>query len=534
MESIFNQVLLADNLADLFALRVAESPEQVMARFDDEIVTYIEMKSRVDQVRASLQRDGAKKGERVATYLHNSVTHLTILLACACEGIVWCPINVSVARSDLRYALTDLEPAVIFVGRDLAATFEEAEIEGLTPIYVEDETQGLNGIEDWLSLDEPEIAPKILPSDSLAIIYSGGTTGLPKGIIMSHFGAVAHALRFNEMSEFETEEHFFSALQFYHGWMPLMVLPFCIYYGHQFCFWRWWSTSKFRDYVRKYEATIIDPYVGMVGTLMQSPPQPGDRDMTPRLAIGGYGGDDAMSISLRSRFEKQFGIETLQVYGLTEVGGLACVEFSGESHKPGSTGKTRGWYSITVADEDGIEVKPRTIGEILVRPNVPNILAKGYHNRWQETVHSWRDLWVHTGDLAYVDEDGDLFFVGRKGHFVRRRGELVSVFEVELTLLAFPGVREVAVVGVPSEMGEDDIKACVVCRDEKIDPTELLAFCEKEIAYFKVPRFVEFLDELPRSALKHEIERFRLIKSGVEGVWDRTKFESNRGGRRRK
>jgi len=172
-------------------------------------------------------------------------------------------------------------------------------------------------------------------------------------------------------------------------------------------------------------------------------------------------------------------------------------------------------------DEEGLPLSCGQIGEIRVRPRAPHMMAHGYLNRPEETLRNWRDLWVHTGDHGYLDAEGDLFFVGRQGHFLRRRGELVSVAEVEEVVGRFAGVLEVAIVAVPSELAEDDIKCCVVPEPgAKLEPRKLVEFCAGKLARFKVPRFVEEWDALPRTATKAEIDRAVLQRSGVENAWD--------------
>lgn len=310
------------------------------------------------------------------------------------------------------------------------------------------------------------------------------------------------------MAQFEEREVFFSTLQFSHAWTPLTVLPFCLYYGHVFAFWRWWSASQFVSTVREYGASIVDPYIGMVATLLKTPVREDESEIPARLCISGLGGDESTSKSLRHAFEERFGLSTLQMYALTEVGPLACVEVEGEERRFGSSGKTRGWYEIRIADDDGMPKDQGDTGEILVRPRYPGIMAKGYINRALDTLETWRDLWVHTGDLGWFDADGYLYFVGRMGHFIRRRGELIAVDEVEETLLNMDGISEVAVVGVPSELGEEDVKAFVVADSAaRVSGRDVVEYCSDRLAYFKIPTYVEFLNEMPRSAQKQEIEK---------------------------
>jgi carnitine-CoA ligase len=145
----------------------------------------------------------------------------------------------------------------------------------------------------------------------------------------------------------------------------------------------------------------------------------------------------------------------------------------------------------------------------------------GYHDKPEQTAEVFRDLWLHTGDTGYLDEEGYLYFTGRQAHFLRRRGENVSVHEVEKVIQDYPGVAEVAVVGVISEFGDDDIKAFIVpTQDPLVDPAALFQWCRARMTYFKVPRYIEMVSDFPRSATKREVERHKLKARSHEAAWD--------------
>jgi crotonobetaine/carnitine-CoA ligase len=164
---------------------------------------------------------------------------------------------------------------------------------------------------------------------------------------------------------------------------------------------------------------------------------------------------------------------------------------------------------VEIVDEDDRPVAAGTVGEITIRPKSPHAMFRGYWGKPEETLETFRNLRHHTGDLGRLDEDGVLFFVDRKSDSLRRRGENVSSVELEGALGQFPGVREVAVHAVPSPMGEDDIKACLVVGGERPEPGDLFDFFKQHLPYYAVPRYVEFLDRLPRNAvgrlMKHQL-----------------------------
>jgi crotonobetaine/carnitine-CoA ligase len=522
---VLGREIVADNLADLFDWRTERSANDVFVRFPDSSATYAALDWESSRLLSAFADRGLRAGDRLATLMYTSLLHLAIMVACTRAGLIWAPLNVGLGPSDLHFTLSDLQPDAIIVDEELAGRFEAAG--GATAVSrcavaVGPARPGLDSLDEWVAgATSAPIRAKVGAGDACCVIYSGGSTGLPKGISLPHFAAVSCGYRMAEFARFEEREVFFSSSHLYHSWLPLAIIPFCLAFGHEVALWRWWSASRFLAQVRAYRATIVDPFISMVATLLRTPERPDDRDHTARIAISGFGGADPSSLEIRRRFEERFGIRTYQPYGQTEAGGLVTVEFEAEPRRWGSSGKLRGWYEAIVVDADGIELPAGEEGEIWVRPKAPHMMAHGYLNRPEQTLLGWRDLWIHTGDYGCFDADGYLYFTRRQAHFLRRRGELVAVAEVEELVRGFPGVDEVAVIGLPSDLGEDDIACCVVpVRGEHVDPAALVAYCAERIAPFKVPRYVRLLDELPRSAAKGEIERHRLRELGTHLAWD--------------
>lgn len=521
IERALGREVIADTLGELFWHRVNKSPDEPGIRFNSRSFTYAEMAGMVTRVRLAFRREKLKSGTRIATYMYNSPWLLAIFLACAMERMVYCPINPSLRKGDLAYILGDLGPGALFVDGELSPVLQQVDSSLLPKTAVEAES-----LDSWLPPYAPLPGrPQCEPGDPLCIIYSGGTTGLPKGIVMPQFAPVAAALRFNAIADFREKEIYFSVLQLSHAWTPLLALSFCLYYGHTFCFWKWWSASRFVAALEGFQATLADPFIGMIATLLQVPAQAGDGRLEGLRVVGGMGGADAVSMRLRSDFEERFGAKTFDLYGFTEATGLVAVETEHHNRKRGSSGQLSGWYDVAIVDANDMPVPSGTSGEILVRPLVPYTVGLGYHNKAEATAHTWRNLWIHTGDFGYLDEEGYLFFAGRKNHFLRRRGELISAAEVENLIMSYPGVVEVAVVAARSDFGEDEVRACVVSGDAEFDPAALIAYCRDQVASFKVPRFVDRMESLPRTGAKREIERYRLQERPLESAWDSSRPE---------
>lgn len=520
------KTLVTDTMGGLFWYRVTQFPEVVGFRFETEDYTNAAMGVLAGRIRASFKREGLEPGARVAAFMYNSPIMLALFMACAMDGLVFCPVNVALRRSDLAYTLGDIEPSAVFFDAELADIYIPA-ASGLTLSKIvvlgdaERELSNVTAFDAWLG-EAADVGayPGAGPSDPLCIIYSGGTTGLPKGIVIPQFAPVAAALRFDLLGDFSEQENYFSVLQMSHAFTPLIALPFCLTYGHTFCFWKWWSASRFVQMIAHFDATITDAFIGMIATLLRTEPHPADAALQKVRVIAGLGGLDPVAQRLRAQFEQRFSRRTFDLYGFAESNGLVSFERESIAHRAGSCGTPCDWFDVIVAGPHDFPAAPGVTGEILVRPRVPYTVGLGYHNKSANTVNTWRNLWIHTGDLGYFDEDGYLFYVGRRNHFLRRRGELISAAEIESVVMSYPGVVEVAVVAAKSEFGEDEVRACVVSNTKNFSPQDLVTYLRDQVAPFKVPRYIDLLETLPRSGAKREIEKFRLQERDLSLAWD--------------
>ena len=278
------------------------------------------------------------------------------------------------------------------------------------------------------------------------------------------------------------------------------------------------SASTFWDEIRQYGATQFN-YLGAVMTILsKQPPRENDADNPVRICIGAACPPDVMK-----EMEERFGLICLEGYGLTEAG--IFTHWTVDDRRPGSCGKiVEEFYEAKLVDDEDNEVTVGQTGEIIVRPKAPFIMMSEYYKMPEKTLESYRNLWFHTGDWARKDEEGYFYFVDRKKDALRRRGENISSFEVEKVINSNPKVLESAVFAVPSELGEDEVKANVVLKPgETLPPEELIKYCSDRMAYFAVPRYLEFVADLPKTPTAR-VEKYRLREAGItENTWDREK-----------
>jgi crotonobetaine/carnitine-CoA ligase len=345
------------------------------------------------------------------------------------------------------------------------------------------------------------------------MLYTSGTTGPSKGVLCPHAQWYWWAVKAGEILGVREGDVLYTCLPVFHT-NALSTFAQALLHGATFVPGERFSASRFWQRLSDSGATITYLLGAMVYILAKRPPEE-YVEHTTRVALA-----PATSAELCVEFRQRFGIRIVDAWGSTETN--AVIASSVGDAPPGSMGGVVDGFDARAVDEDDEEVPRGTPGELVVRSDLPFAFATGYHGLPEKTVDAWRNLWFHTGDRVVCDEDGWFWFVDRLKDSIRRRGENISSYEVEAVLSAHPDVAAAAVVPVPADVGEDEVLACVVPRDGvRLDPAELVAFCEPRLAAFAVPRYVELVDELPLTA-NGKVEKFRLRERGVTATtWDR-------------
>ncbi|MEX2459322.1 MAG: AMP-binding protein [Actinomycetota bacterium] len=483
-----------------------------------ERMTYAEADARTEAVAAGLAGRGVEPGDRVAVIAGNRVEMVELFFACAKLGAVFVPLNVFLRGEFLRYQLADSRASVLVGDADGLASSAAlaADLPDLRLIVaLDDAAAGSVPYADLRASTAPAPTPGLAADSLLSILYTSGTTGMPKGCMLPHGWYLNGATVSSRMVEYRPDDVPLTCLPLFHAWAQGTMMGTLVH-GLSAVVDPVFTVGGLLERFAETNASVFLG-VGMMGMAMLAR-EPSDADRAHRLRVAlmiPFGVDD------QRRFHERFGARVLsQLYGQTECGAIAYSALSDE-RDPASVGVPAPYFDVRVVDEDDGDVPPGEVGEIVVRPRVPNAMYLGYWGKPDATIEAWRNLWHHSGDYGRLAEDGTLTFVDRKKDALRRRGENVSSMELERAITAHPDVAEAAVHAVPSELTEDDIKVCLVLEPGRsVGPAGLFEFFKRSLPYFAIPRFVEVLPELPKTATLR-VQKHLLRERGITAeTWD--------------
>jgi crotonobetaine/carnitine-CoA ligase len=498
--------------------------------FEDTTFSYVELDAAARRVARGLQELGTSKGDHVAVMLSNCPEFLFLTFGLSKIGAVEVPINVAHRGYLLSYMVQQAECSVMMIeGRLLPALMEViGELVTLRHVVVVDGAadalptgKGFRTYADLVANDGDHAPVDVRWNDPFVVMFTSGTTGPSKGAVLPHNYALDMAETVCEVAGYGPEDCLYNALPLFHGNAKLLSTMPALASGARMVLAERFSAARFWGDVRRYGCTEFNYIGGILSILLKADPRPDDQDHPLRLLFGA-GAPPAVF----EAFERRFGVTLLEGYGMSEIG-LPLLSTPG-ARKPGSCGRPHRHYEVKLVDDDGVEVGNDTPGELLVRPRTPFSMLLGYYNMPEKTVTAWQDLWFHTGDYLMRDREGFYSFVDRKKDAIRRRGENISSFEVEHIVNTHPAVLECAAIPVRSELGEDDVMICVVREPgEPLTAAELILYCEGHMALFMVPRYVRFLDKLPKTPTER-VQKYRLREEGVTAdTWDREAASSD-------
>lgn len=502
-------------LGGLLAARAALAPDRPFVSFEHETVTFGDVDQASNRVANALAALGLAKGDRAAAMLSNRPEYLATWFGMAKAGAIEVPLNTGL-RGDLLHYMLDHSGARVLV-------IEERWAERLEPLrdrlpqleHVVVVGDGPSPLGELLEAPDTPPGIEISPYDPSVILFTSGTTGRSKGALLTHNANIRGAVNTCDLMEYDTGETLFNAFPLFHiNARYTSVVPALLLDETRLVLHDRFTASRFWDIVRAEGITAFNFMGALVMMLFKQPERPDDADNPARVAYGA-----PAPVAVLEQFEERFGVKLIEVFGSTEL--CACVQNTPSERKIGSCGKASPDCIVEIHDEDGRRVPPGVEGEFVVRPKEPHIVVEEYWGDPAATAQAFRGLWFHTGDRGREDADGWFTFVDRLKDAIRRRGENISSWEVEQVLNDHEAVEESAVVGVPSELTEEEVLAVVKLKPSReLAPEELLDFAQDRLAHFAVPRYVRFVDELPKNHAQR-IQKPELRDQGVAGAWDR-------------
>ncbi|WP_037380066.1 class I adenylate-forming enzyme family protein [Sinorhizobium americanum] len=506
---------MIDNLKSFipeFNVKADQNANQVFALFNGKAITFGRLKAQSGTFAAELYLRGLRAGDRVAVMMRNSRLSLPVLFGIARAGAVWVPINVQQKGEGLRYLLDHSKPKLVICDRDFLPTIEDCGAE-----IPSDAVITINGSLDQRSFEailQKELAFTDAPrkaDDLFAVMYTSGTTGRPKGVLVTHgmLRLAGEAVRTLTVTR-PGDIYFVWEPLFHIGGAQLMVLP--IIQDITLAMVDRFSASRFWDQVRSAGATHIHYLGGILQILLKQPESTLDRQHSVRIAWGGGCPKD-----IWPKFRDRFGVEIRECYGMTEASSITTCNTEGVV---GSVGKPLPWYTVDVVDENGGSCAPGERGEIVVRSSLEGALFKGYLDNPEATNKSLLDGALRTGDAGTLDAEENLWFHGRMTDSVRCKGENVSAWEVEHVAAAHPAVEDCAMIGVAADVGEQEIKLFVKAKNGKsIDPEHLSCWLSERLTSYQNPRYIEVIDEFERTPSQRIMKH--LLPKDLGSCWDR-------------
>jgi crotonobetaine/carnitine-CoA ligase len=482
----------------------------------DRYVSYLETHENASRIANYLLEAGAGPGDGLATLMGNSQAFLDLFFGIQRVGMYITPVNTALRGDGLSFIVDNSDARFLVVDYDLMELCESVEKEVSRIEYVIVNTleapdgfvvpDGMLDLRDAyrgsVSCQRPRLA---IDEDSLLLLmYTSGTTGLPKGVVSRYNRNMVDRIRPLTRLMLREDSVYYTALPLFHGNALFVTMTQTLLAGCTMALSKRFSASSFWDEIHGSKATHFNTIGAIIPILLKQPERPCERNHNVQVVLSA-----GCPAELWEPFENRFNVELWEAYAAVDGSGL-IMNF-GNAPK-GSIGKPVD-SAVKLVDEAGEEVHPGEPGELLFKVAEDRPSCVEYYRNPAASLQKTRGEWEHTGDLMVRDEEGFLYFVGRKTDSMRRRGENVSAFEVEREILKHPSVLECAVFGVPSEMTEDEIMACVrLVEGKKLGPKRLWDFLKPNLASFAVPRYVRIVNEFPRT------ETFRIKKQELKAM----------------
>lgn len=479
-------------------------PDKIYLYFEDLEISYKEFNLRVNSIANSLLDLGMRKGDKACLMLPNCPEFLYVWFALNKIGAVMVPINIQFREEEIKYIINHAEIKLLFVAADFAPVLESIsrECRLVQNIVCHGESIGKNMLplshmyKNSTSLRNVEIEE----NDDAVYVYTSGTTGVPKGVMLPHRTYILTGRYFAGVVGASPHDRIMTPNPLFHANAQVYSTMASALTGCSLILLPRFSASRLWEQARRYKATLIILTAAMIPMVLNQPKSSLDTDHLVRVVTSGYSGDRF------EEFERRFDVRLLSGYSLSEAT-MASSDSVCSIRRPGSVGRAQAHpdpgvvNEIKIVDDEGRELKRGEVGEIILRNPAT---MKGYFKDPEKTAETVKDGWVYSGDLGKMDEDGFLTFVARKKDIIRKKGENISAAEVEGVINRHSKVSESAVIGIPSNLGpgDEELVAFVVLKgSERASPEELTAWCSSYLADFKIPKYFEFCESLPKTSL---------------------------------
>jgi len=486
------------------------------------LLTFETLREKAEHIGACLQALGLRKGDRAGVMLPNSQHFLTIWVGLLKGGIVEVPVHPANKGMVLQHQLIQAGVCLLFTDADGFARLLALEpVPCLKRVVILGGSDALGPspyevipFQSFLDLGDAFVAPDIDFTDVASVLFTSGTTGPSKGASVSHNHNIHIAATTIDIMGATPSDTLLLSFPLTHAGGRYATSLTALMVGAS-VYMEKFSASGFWDTVRREGVTGFLYLGGVLPILWKQPERPNDADNPVSRAWGA-----AAPADLVNPFQDRFGLRLIEIYGTAETGNATFPRPGRE--KLGSCGEAAEHLDVAIVDENDQPCNAEAVGEIVVRPRQPYTIVNEYVGMPEQTVRAFRNLWFHTGDRGRMDAQGRLYFVDRLKDAIRRRGENISSWEVEQVVLSHPNVVEVAAYAVPSELGEDEVMVAIVRRpNTSLSGADLVSHCSLRMADFSVPRYVRFVESLPRNP-SDRVQKYLLRDDAVTAdTWDR-------------
>ncbi len=486
--------------------------------FGDRELSFRDMDENANRIASYMLSLGGGRGKGVAFMMGNCPEFLDVFVGSQKIGMYSIPVNTSLRGDSLLYILNHSDAEFLVLDEEFFVVYDRIadRLENIRCVIVNRaEGDGLRPLPGGvLTLDSAYRLSPLRPAgdydreDICFILYTSGTTGLPKGVMYRYGKSTVKLLSLAAYSLYRKSDLLYTCLPLFHGNALWLAVTVALHRGIRVVLGRKFSASRFWDEIRRYGVTAFNTIGAMIPILMKQPERPDDRDNRVRFTFSA-----ACPADLWPRFEKRFGIKIYEGYGAVDGGGKSIMNLG--NAPVGSIGKPSPGVEYRLIDREGNDVPVGMPGELIFASRGGRKSVEYFKND-RATGEKLRDGWIYTGDLVRRDGKGYLYFVGRNAEFMRIKGENVSAYEVEHTIQKHPSVLEAAVYAVPSELAEDEIMACVsLVEGSALTEADLITSLREDLPRFAVPRYVRIVKEFPKTEtqriIKKELERHGVV-----------------------